>query len=429
MMSTDLNVSTVLYKGKNSKVEKLASGVVVKTFSKVANRSAVAEIAILKYLNHPNVMNLLKADFIDKIWKIYMPFRGKSLSPGWKSSLKNSSTAVITIGSDIAEALHYLHKNLVSHCDVKHDNVLFDAEESIATLCDFGLSTYDPPELLSSSIQTYTYRAPEVDFFSDKSYYNYSIDVWGYGCLLYYLLTDELFVKTQSDDSIKCVCVAFGMNSENTSRIVDLVRLVSMTHKQINDKINDRINKTQTMEIDNGATARFIDIITRCLTPNVNLRILSEDIDNEFDKIRQLFNFNPSNKNISVRVPLYKSLNFEQIDAKIQEMTEENETAIVDQDQRDGILAWESDVISKLDPFVLAWMRLLEYEFYSLANCKKENGSTNAQITTSVCMNLIAKISNRQNISKEILSEFQCDDLLERYTSEMFENIHCNGIL
>lgn len=52
-------------------------------------------------------------------------------------------------------------------------------------LCDFGWSAYDINAKRSTFCGTYEYMAPEM--LIDKSY-DYKIDIWGLGILLYELL-------------------------------------------------------------------------------------------------------------------------------------------------------------------------------------------------------------------------------------------------
>ena len=95
----------------------------------------------------------------------------------------------------VAEALHYIHKQNVVHCDIKTENILISEEESegkrtkmVAKLLDFGLAR--PLTGGTTSLSgTPHYVAPERIRGEPASQ---SSDVYGVGILLYELLTGQV---------------------------------------------------------------------------------------------------------------------------------------------------------------------------------------------------------------------------------------------
>ena len=97
----------------------------------------------------------------------------------------------------VAEALHYIHKQNVVHCDIKTENILIGEEEleakrtrMVVKLLDFGLARpLTGPRASTSLSGTPHYVAPERIRGEPASP---SSDVYGVGILLYELLTGQV---------------------------------------------------------------------------------------------------------------------------------------------------------------------------------------------------------------------------------------------
>jgi predicted Ser/Thr protein kinase len=97
----------------------------------------------------------------------------------------------------VAEALHYIHKQNVVHCDIKTENILIAEEDlegkrtkMVAKLLDFGLARpLTGPRASTSLSGTPHYVAPERIRGEPASP---SSDVYGVGILLYELLTGQV---------------------------------------------------------------------------------------------------------------------------------------------------------------------------------------------------------------------------------------------
>jgi predicted Ser/Thr protein kinase len=97
----------------------------------------------------------------------------------------------------VAEALHYIHRQNVVHCDIKTENILISEEEleakrtkMVAKLLDFGLARPLVATRASTSLSgTPHYVAPERIRGEPASP---ASDVYGVGILLYELLTGQV---------------------------------------------------------------------------------------------------------------------------------------------------------------------------------------------------------------------------------------------
>ena len=141
------------------------------------------EIAILKYLNHPNVLPIYGIDLnIDNCKFFYaMPLAKGDLVESIKKGLNLQERKMIMY--QLLRGLAYCHTNFVWHLDLKPGNILeFDNGEY--KLADFGISViYEvngKPH--STYVVTLWYRPPEI--LLESAYYTETADVWSMGAIL-----------------------------------------------------------------------------------------------------------------------------------------------------------------------------------------------------------------------------------------------------
>jgi len=128
------------------------------------------------------VMELVDGEALNRIL-----FRDKQLS----------ARRACDIVLQLAEALHYIHKQGVVHCDIKTENILISEEEhegkrnkTIIKLLDFGLARSLTASRASTSLSgTPHYVAPERIRGEPASP---ASDVYGVGILLYELVTGQV---------------------------------------------------------------------------------------------------------------------------------------------------------------------------------------------------------------------------------------------
>ena len=101
---------------------------------------------------------------------------------------------------EIILALEYLHNNKMIYRDLKPENILIDKTGHIK-LTDFGLSKIlkKPKEKAYTICGTPQYLAPEI--ISNKGY-DYSVDWWSLGCVLYEMLVGRAPYKILFGDSL-----------------------------------------------------------------------------------------------------------------------------------------------------------------------------------------------------------------------------------
>lgn len=184
---------------------------IVRIFSDLVDAKRILrEIALLKRLNHPNIVTLIEVivpdnelDNFDELFLVLekAPLDLKKLLYSRTYLTFDQITSIIY---DVLLALKYMHSAGVWHRDLKPANILvFDDYK--AKVCDFGLARTvdqsvdaDIPQSsfaqikpksaaqLTSHVVTRWYRAPELILV--ESNYTEKIDIWSLGCIFAELL-------------------------------------------------------------------------------------------------------------------------------------------------------------------------------------------------------------------------------------------------
>ncbi len=93
-------------------------------------------------------------------------------------------------------ATEYMHNKGIVHRDIKPHNIL--NFKGTMELCDFGLAKpYSNNGTQSPRVVTAWYRAPEITMGNYS--YNYKIDIWSVGCIMYELISKSSFIRGVGD--------------------------------------------------------------------------------------------------------------------------------------------------------------------------------------------------------------------------------------
>lgn len=100
------------------------------------------------------------------------------------------------IARSLVTTLLLLKQNGVIHADIKPENILFvDSHQESIKLIDFGSALFIEENSQHFVMQTLPYRAPEIALLAD---YDYQIDIWSLGCVLYELATSNVLFNLAS---------------------------------------------------------------------------------------------------------------------------------------------------------------------------------------------------------------------------------------
>lgn len=144
----------------------------------------------MRLLRHPHIIQFKKFIKKDNLSYIYMEYiDGCDLVKFMRMKGKLSEHITRRFARQIASALDYLHRNSIIHRDLKPENILVDKEGQNVKLIDFGLATWYGVDdfRVNTHLGTLWFMAPEV--ITQGEYLGPETDVWGFGAVLFELLT------------------------------------------------------------------------------------------------------------------------------------------------------------------------------------------------------------------------------------------------
>ncbi len=116
------------------------------------------EVRLAAKLDHPNILGLKSADFIDGHLVIALPLGEESLED--RLARRMSLRTALDLGEQLLRAVAFAHEQHVIHCDVKPDNLLLFGDGRLR-LTDFGISKVAHRTISASGAGTVGYMAPE----------------------------------------------------------------------------------------------------------------------------------------------------------------------------------------------------------------------------------------------------------------------------
>jgi eukaryotic-like serine/threonine-protein kinase len=116
------------------------------------------EVRLAAKLDHPNILGLKSADFIDGHLVIALPLGEESLEE--RLARRLSLRTALDLGEQLLRAVAFAHDQHVIHCDVKPDNLLLFSDGRLR-LTDFGISKVAHRTISASGAGTVGYMAPE----------------------------------------------------------------------------------------------------------------------------------------------------------------------------------------------------------------------------------------------------------------------------
>ena len=152
------------------------------------------ESQILSKLTHPNIVQLYEICYGSGFYCLALQFlEGGNLSDFIinQPDSRLSENKTRNISQQLTLALSYLHSKGILHRDLKLENIVLNKTYDHVVIVDFGLSNFYTNGL---KLQTYCgspeYAAPEL-FQKDKPY-GFGVDVWGFGVMVFAMLTGTL---------------------------------------------------------------------------------------------------------------------------------------------------------------------------------------------------------------------------------------------
>eukprot|EP00824_Muranothrix_gubernata_P022669 TRINITY_DN5579_c0_g1_i1.p1 TRINITY_DN5579_c0_g1~~TRINITY_DN5579_c0_g1_i1.p1 ORF type:complete len:359 (-),score=65.92 TRINITY_DN5579_c0_g1_i1:62-1105(-) len=148
------------------------------------------EVAILRQVQHPNILHL--HDFYESSKRYYLVMElmtGGELFDRIVERGSYTEKDACAVTTKVIEAIQYLHSKGIVHRDLKPENLLYasTSDDSEIKIADFGFAKYmgGADALTMTACGTPGYVAPEV---LQNEGYSKNVDMWSVGVILYILL-------------------------------------------------------------------------------------------------------------------------------------------------------------------------------------------------------------------------------------------------
>nr|WP_232054822.1 serine/threonine-protein kinase [Thermococcus sp. 2319x1] len=182
------------------------------------------EVAAWYHLNHPNIVELYKADilpipYLEMEYVEGVKVDGKLIRDLDKYPKPVDEKTALKIIKDIAEGLKHAHSKEVWHLDLKPLNVLLKSDLT-PKITDWGLAKISARSSLSThSGYSPLYAAPEQ--LDEETYGNpdHRTDIYGLGVIFYELLTGRLPYEGYSPGAVVGKILAKGVEPMPPSKI------------------------------------------------------------------------------------------------------------------------------------------------------------------------------------------------------------------
>lgn len=143
------------------------------------------EVRITAKLDHPNIMQIKNADFIDGVFAIVQPLGVCSLDE--RISKRLNFTTKIDLIDQMLAGLSHAHEHGIIHCDIKPENMILFADGRLR-LSDFGIAKFARKTIHGSASGSVGYMAPEQAMGRPSA----RSDVFSAGLVIHQLLTGKL---------------------------------------------------------------------------------------------------------------------------------------------------------------------------------------------------------------------------------------------
>lgn len=184
--------------GKVKKIKRKECGIeyaVKITKNKDFINEACLEISILTLLkNQYNIIPLCGFSYESTKIKMILPLLFNSLT-----NLTFEKKNMGKYFKQIIIGVKQIHDHDIIHRDLKPDNILYDKNNDILNIIDFGLSVPFQSFKITNNVDlanTLTFRPPECLFINHP--YNQKIDIWAIGCIFYWIVTKQYLSNSKN---------------------------------------------------------------------------------------------------------------------------------------------------------------------------------------------------------------------------------------
>ncbi|CAD7928419.1 unnamed protein product [Amoebophrya sp. A120] len=211
--------------------------------------TAIREIALLKELQHPNIVRLFDVIHTESELTLVFEFLDQDLKKLLDMCDRGLDAATCkSFMFQLLRGVAYCHQHRVLHRDLKPQNLLINREGALK-LADFGLARAFgiPVRSYTHEVVTLWYRGPDVLLGSRK--YSTPVDLWSCGCIFAEMISGKpLFPGNTDTDQLQRIFRVLGTPSPMTWPNVadlpewknDFQRYEGRTWEQIAQHIDER---------------------------------------------------------------------------------------------------------------------------------------------------------------------------------------------
>jgi len=190
-----------------------------------------SEAETLKNLHHRNIVKILSCLALGDMQIAFVMeyLDGGELYQYVKERKRISEEEAREFFIQITEAVAYLHRQKIIHCDLKLENLLLESKDTkVIKVVDFGISGLCSNIETGLDVGSFDYMAPEFFNESMKNLHP-GIDIWAMGVILYTMVCGSLpFRTSERKRQIQKICNAeysYGELDGQLSRgIKDLIK-------------------------------------------------------------------------------------------------------------------------------------------------------------------------------------------------------------
>jgi serine/threonine protein kinase len=180
----------------------------------------------------------------------------------------------------VVNAVYYLQNNNIIHRDIKPENILIGEDNKIK-LCDFGWAKELSLENRSTFCGTVEYMAPEI---VGSENYDYGVDIWSLGILLYELLYGHSPFKANNTKNVILNIKLHELTYDDTNKKVsksckDLIQKLLNNNPQKRYKIKDIL--------EHPFVKKYQDKYLHSVKKNSSKNLGNEDLDDDLKKIKR----------------------------------------------------------------------------------------------------------------------------------------------
>ena len=268
-----------LDKGAEGRTDLVFRGVAgpleVKKTLHYSDDDAKAEIALLKRLDHPNIVKILPSENPAQAEEGSLVMKNGGISlfqflllPD-NQKPEHSRSRFISIARQMANVLNYLSKEQVLHRDIKPDNIVIDQAGNIS-LIDFGMA-YDRQTNTfcnRAGRGTEAYLEPDAQGEFTKAKFSDTADMFAAGHTLFMLLTGNYVTFPEFHQKQ-------GLPHGHKDATWDAYKKDLKATKVVVSIIAQTLEGQPKTYID-----QVTDLLTRMLEPDPKLRITPEELKN-----------------------------------------------------------------------------------------------------------------------------------------------------